>query len=180
MNKKVTICTKTNLKSGVTGLEGYNFDSKVEIKFLEDKYNCAKFKGRIIGGNIDIIMFLAGTKFDGTSKFINKYAKDGIIWYFDNCELSKEDLIRTLWKFDVLGYFKNTVAILFGRCGEEKSLLGYDMKTALQDSVIAKYNIPIVYDTDISHKGPCPTIINGAIAECSFKDNKGKIKFELK
>jgi len=41
-------------------------------------------------------------------------------------------------------------------------------------------NIPIIYDTDITHKSPCMTIINGAIATITVKDGKGTISFDLK
>lgn len=162
----------------VTGLEGYNFTNKVEWKILHGKN--ANFKGRIIGGCIDIITELAGTKYDGACRFIEKYKNDGIIWYFDNCELSKEELIRTLWKFNELGYFKYTKGIIFGRNGVETSSLGYTMEETLKDSTIGKLNIPIIYDADVSHKGPCLTIINGAIATVECESGKGKISFELK
>ena len=160
-----------------TGLEGYNFTDKVEWKVLggEEVF----IKGRIIGGCLDIISEIVGTKYDGTDIFVEKYKNDGIIWYFDNCELSKEELIRTLWKLNEFGYFKYTKGIIFGRNGAESSFLGYTMETALKDSVLAKLGVPIIYDADISHKGPCMTIINGAIATVESKDGKEKISFEL-
>lgn len=167
-----------------TGLEGYNFTDKVEWKVLNKESNIndvdeISLKGRIIGGCLDIISEIAGTKYDGTSRFIEKYKNDGIIWYFDNCELSKEELIRTLWKLNEFGYFENTKGIIFGRNGVETSCLGYTMESALKDSVLEKFGVPIIYDSDISHKGPCLTIINGAIANVRYKDGKGSIKFEL-
>ena len=54
------------------------------------------------------------------------------------------------------------------------------MEEALNDSVISNLNIPIIYDADISHKGPTMTIINGAIAEIEVNNGKGCIKLELK
>ena len=163
-----------------TGFEGYNFTDKVEWKwFNSNGENSVKFKGRIIGGCLDIISELAGTKYDGTNQYIEKYKNDGIIWYFDNCELSMEELIRTLWKLNELEYFKYCKGIIFGRNGIEKSCYGYTMEETLKDSVIAYLNVPIIYDADISHKGPCMTIINGAIATISYYDNKGSIEFEL-
>ncbi|MBR1654291.1 MAG: LD-carboxypeptidase [Clostridia bacterium] len=162
-----------------TGLEGYNFTDKVEWKIVGDSSE-TKFEGRIIGGCLDIIAETAGTKYDGTSQFIEKYKNDGIIWYFDNCELSLEELIRTLWKLNEFEYFKYTKGIVFGRNGVENSLLGYTMEQAIKDSVIVNLNIPIIYDADISHKGPCMTIINGAIATVESRDGKGSICFELK
>lgn len=161
----------------ITGLESYNFTSNVEWKVLGDTK--ANIKGRIIGGCLDIIAELVGTKYDGVKEFNEKYKNDGIVWYFDNCELSKEELIRTLWKFNEFEYFKYTKGIIFGRNGQEISCLNYTMEEALQDSCIAKLNVPIIYDADISHKGPCLTIINGVMAEIDTKNGKGKIKFEL-
>ena len=162
----------------ITGLEGYNYTDKVEWKTLNNKP--AKIHGRIIGGCLDIIAELSGTKYDEVKAFIEKYKSDGIIWYFDNCDLSKEELIRTLWKFNELEYFRYTKGIIFGRCGNDNSLLGYTIEQALQDSVVSNLNIPIIYDADISHKGPSMTIINGAIATIETKDGKGSIEFELK
>ena len=162
----------------ITGLEGYNYTDKVEWKTLDNKD--ITIKGRIIGGCLDLIAELSGTKYDGVKDFLEKYKQDGIIWFFDNCELSKEELIRVLWKFNELGYFKYTKGIVFGRCGNNNSYLDYTMEQALQDSVVSNLNIPIIYDADISHKGPSMTIINGAIATVCSQNGKGSIEFELK
>lgn len=160
-----------------TGIEGYNFTDKVEWKILDGE--SVDVKGRIIGGCLDIIIELAGTKYDGTKQFIEKYKNDGFIWYFDNCELSMEELIRSLWKLNELGYFKYSKGIVFGRNGKQISSGDFTMEETLRDSVISELNIPIIYDADISHKGPCMTIVNGAIAEVKCEDGKGNISFEL-
>lgn len=169
---------ENSYQESVTGLEYYNLDKKVLWKILDNKD--VLVTGRIIGGCLDIISELSSTKYDGTKTFIEKYKNDGIIWYFDNCELSCDATIRVLWKLKELGYFKYTKAIIFGRFGREESIYGYTTKTCLEDSVLSELNIPIIYDTDITHKSPCLTIINGSIATISVKNNKGKIKFELK
>lgn len=162
----------------VTGLESYNLTEKVYWHTLDNKPTT--LKGRIIGGCLDVISGIAGTKYDGIKEFNEKYKEDGIIWYFDNCELSKEETIRVLWKLNELDYFKYTKGIIFGRFGTDTTYYGYDVKTCLEDSVISKLNIPIIYDADISHKSPCLNIINGSIAKINVKDGKGNITFELK
>jgi muramoyltetrapeptide carboxypeptidase LdcA involved in peptidoglycan recycling len=159
------------------GFNSENTDNKENKEDKEDKE--ILIEGRIIGGCLEVIMDISGTKYDGTQGFIEKYKNDGIIWYFDNYGLSKESLICKLWKLNELGYFKYTKGIIFGRNGTEESYLGYTMEKALKDSVLAKLNVPIIYDADISHKGPCMTIINGAIATVRCKDGKGSIKFDL-
>ena len=79
-----------------------------------------------------------------------------------------------------LGYFTNTNAVIFGRNGTDNSYLDYTMEQTIKDSVLAKYNIPVIFDADISHKGPSMTIINGAIATVLVDNGKGQISFELK
>ncbi len=162
----------------ITGLESYNLTDKVYWRTLNEK--SVNLKGRIIGGCLDVIAELAGTKYDGVKEFNERYKNDGIIWYFDNCELSKEETIRLLWKLKELGYFDYCKGVVFGRFGTDVTTFGYTVKTCLQDSVLNELNIPIIYDADISHKGPCLTIINGAIAMIDVEDGKGNISFELK
>lgn len=161
-----------------TGLEPYNLTEKVEWKTLNNKD--VKIEGRIIGGCIDILSELIGTKYDGMKEFNEKYKKDGIIWYFDNCELSMEELIRVLWKMNEFDYFKYCRGVVFGRFGVEISGLGYDIKTCLEDSVLNELNIPIIYDADISHKAETMPILNGSIAKVKCLKNKGTISFEMK
>lgn len=167
-----------NRKETTTGYESYNLDAKTNIKTI----NCNELyvTGRIIGGCFDLISEIAGTKYDGMKEFNELYQKDGIIWFFDNCEESLENVIRHLWKFNELGYFKYTKAVIFGRIGSLSSNLGLTIDEALKQSVIGKLNIPIIYDANLSHKGPCLNIINGSIATINFKNKKGTIKFELK
>ncbi len=162
----------------VTGLEPDNLTEKVYWKTLDNKE--VNVTGRIIGGCFDLISELSGTKYDGIDEFNKKYKEDGIIWYFDNCEITMEETIRTLWKMNELNYFKYAKAIIFGRFGVESTYFDYDTKSCLEDSVINELGIPIIYDADISHKAPSLTIINGSIATVEVNDGKGKIEFELK
>ena len=162
----------------ITGLEGYNLTENVFWKTL-DKQD-ANIEGRIIGGCFDIISELAGTKYDGINSFNEKYKDDGIIFYFDNCELSMEETIRTLWKMNELEYFKHAKGVIFGRFGVNRTCYGYTVETALKDSILRDLKIPVIYDADISHKDPCLNIINGAIARVKVSNGKGNISFELK
>lgn len=164
-------------KEKITGLEGYNLTKKVEWKILNA--DNVKIKGRLLGGCLEDIVLISGTKYDGINKFNERYKNDGTILYFDNCESSKEELIRSLWKLKQLGYFKYANGIIFGRNGIEKSWIGYSMEEALKDSCLYGLNIPIIYDADISHKGPTMPLINGAIGKIEINNNKALIKLEL-
>lgn len=161
----------------ITGLEPYNLTEKVEWKTLDDKD--VKLEGRIIGGCIDLIAELMGTKYDGMKEFNEKYKNDGIIWFFDNCDLSLEETIRVLWKMNELDYFKYCKGVIFGRFGNTLSFVGYDVKTCLKDSILSDLNIPVIYDADISHKPESLPILIGSIASIECKNKKGKISFKM-
>ena len=162
----------------VTGREGYHLDTPVYWKTLNQGKEVS-FKGRIIGGCIDIITELFGTRFDKTKEFIEKYKGDGIIWYFDNCELSMEDMVRTLWKFKDNGWFQYTTGIIFGRSATSYSNMGITLEDAL-NRVLGDLDLPIILDTDIGHVPPRMTIINGAYTMVYCKDGKGTLEFQLK
>ncbi len=162
----------------ITGLESYNLGKEVKWQVLDNKNVCVS--GRVIGGCMDIISVLSGTKYDGGVDFCERYKDDGIIWYFDNCELSCEEVIRVLWKFNELGYFKYAKAIIFGRFGSVSSMFGYDERSCLSKSVLSNLNIPIIFGADFSHKGPCLNVINGAIINIRIQNFKGIISFDLK
>lgn len=158
----------------ITGLENYNLDSTVVWKSFNKEISIT---GRLIGGCIDILTELLGTPYDYTKNFIDKYQNDGIIWYFDNCELTCEDLTRTLWKFKECGWFNHTKAILFGRSACEDSYYNTSFQDTLKNS-LESLNIPIIYDMDFGHIPPRLTMINGALTTINYKDGKGSIIYE--
>ncbi len=165
-------------KKLITGLEPFNLTKKVYWKNLNNE-EVINIKGRIIGGCLDLITELFGTRFDNTKAFLEKYKDDGIIWYFDVCELSSESLIRTLWKLKDNGYFKYTKGIIFGRSFIYNSYYDISYEETIYES-LKDLNIPIIINADIGHVSPRMTIINGAIATITSSKGKGKIKFTLK
>lgn len=161
----------------VIGNEGYNLDTEVKWENLNnDEINVS---GRMIGGCIDILTELFGTRFDKTKDFIEKYKKDGIVWYLENCEMTSENIIRTLWKFKDNGWFEHTKGIIFGRSALEQSSYDITFKEAVT-RVLGDLNIPIIFNADIGHVSPRMTAINGAICNVISKDGDGEITFELK
>lgn len=142
--------------------------------------NTIKESGRCIGGCLDCIGKLIGTKYDYVSKFINKYKDDGIIWYLDNFALSAYNTYLTLLQMKYAGYFKYTKAILIGRVAfpsNSDSTLVKDYSKVYKDAL---GDIPYAYELDIGHTYPSFTMINGAIINVDIKNGKGKIDFELK
>lgn len=161
----------------VNGDEEYLLTEKVKWETLDTKD--AKFEGRIIGGCLDVLLNLIGTRFDKTKDFVLKYKNDGIIWYFDNYGLTNEDIERAMWQFKEAGWFDNTKGIIFGRNNMNDESSYITLKEALKES-LSILNIPVVMGADIGHVSPRMTIINGAIAKVSIHNNHGSVKFCLK
>lgn len=161
-----------------TGKEGYNLTEKVNWKIIT-KEKEVKIAGRMIGGCLDIINEIFGTKYDKTKEFIEKYKKDEIIWYLENCELKVEALTRVLWKLKDNDYFKYTKGIIFGRSASCQSYYNLPFEETIKN-ILESLNVPIIINTDFGHIAPRITIINGAVAEISVKNGKGEIFFILK
>lgn len=162
----------------VVGDEYYNLDTDVKWLNLRDEEEIV-MHGRIIGGCLDILSNIIGTKYDKVKEFIEKYKDDGIIWYLDNCEQRNEDVTRLMWQFKKAGYFKYTKGIIFGRTARDESYYGISFKDTIKNS-LENLNVPIILEADIGHKPPQMAIINGAITTIKSKDGKGSIEFELK
>ena len=150
----------------------YNLTEPVIIKNLNGDV-CVE--GRIIGGCIDTFNLIAGTKMDNIKNFVSQFDEEGVIWYFDNCELSPCEFYRRLWYMDQMGYFKNVNGFLIGRSFVQRNDNdSFSFKSAVERA-LKKFNVPIIYNVDIGHIPPQMYIINGSYAEFEFNDGKGKL-----
>lgn len=132
--------------------------------------------GVLIGGCLDIIRFLFGTKLDGTKKFINKYKDKKIIWYFDIFAMGSVDVYLTLLQMKKMGYFKYSDTFIFGSVLFPKIECEMEYADAYKKA-IGKKNI--IVDANIGHVSPRFTMLNGSFAQVSFKNNELVIKEEL-
>ena len=161
-----------------SGLEGYHLDTRVVWKSLSNKKKVS-MEGRLIGGCLDLLVSMIGTRFDYTKDFIERYREDGIIWYFDNCELTSEGVIRAMWQLKEAGWFDGTKGILFGRSMTNSSYYDISFEEAIQRQ-LEDLNIDILWDLDIGHVKPIITLINGAFATIQYEEGKGSIQLILK
>lgn len=134
-----------------------------------------KIQGRLLGGCIDTIRHLIGTKFGDVQSFQETHIQgESIIWYFENCELSTTDLRRTLVQMKLAGWFNDCSGILFGRSAANTSVGNYTIEDVYQE-LSEELQIPIIYDIDCGHVPPQITFINGAYAEIESYNGKGTI-----
>ena len=135
--------------------------------------------GRMIGGCVDILTLLVGTKYDKVDQFLEKYKEDGFIWFLECCDLDMLSIRRAFWHMREAGWFKYVKGFLIGRplhFGEDA--FGVDQYTAVT-SVIGEMGAPVIMDLDIGHLPPMMPIISGSTADISLKGNSVNIRYKL-
>ena len=134
--------------------------------------------GRCIGGCIDVLKDMIGTVYDGTKTFKNRYAGDGLIWYFDNFSLSAESLYRTFLQMRYAGWIdpETTKAVLMGRTLIESSDTGMSYEEGIRR---AFPDIPVIWEADVGHTVPHFFMVNGAMLDLGYENGKCRLKFRL-
>lgn len=160
-----------------TGLEDYILEKPV---FWKNIYSNDKItlKGRLLGGCLDVLISLVGTRYDQTEKFLEKYKEDGILWYLESFALTAESLTLALWQLKEAGWFQYTKGFVFGRPTFYDEEIGSSYKEVVH-SVLGNFNVPILLDGDIGHKPPQMTMINGALTTISWEKGKAQMSFEF-
>lgn len=129
----------------------------------------AHFNGILLGGCLDCLVNLCGTKFDRVREFIHS-ADAPIVWYLEDCDLNSLSIRRALFELREAGWFETASGFIFGR-----PLAPY-LQDREQDSTMAilpilkDLNLPILIDVDLGHFPPAMPFRNGAKAEVSLVD----------
>ena len=139
-----------------------NFTEKKELKIFPN--NNVKIKGRLIGGCLDCLVNLCGTRFDNVRDYIEKYKDDGFIWFLEACDLSPISIQRALFQLGQAGWFKYVRGFIFGRplC-YKKRVFGINHYNAIKAET-KSYKVPVIMDADLGHFNPSMPIVTGVIA----------------
>ena len=121
------------------------------------------FEGRLIGGCVDCLVTLLGTRFDRARAFAERYADDGLIWFLECCDLNTMGIRRAMWQMREAGWFDHVRAFLIGRPLNGSEMFGTDQYAAVTD-LLSPLGAPILMDLDIGHLSPMMPIISGAMA----------------
>lgn len=159
----------------VTGLEGYRADQPVRWRNLRGEQEVT-INGRLLGGCLDVLLTLAGTRYDGVADFNQKYREDGVVWFLESFDLNAEELMMGLWRLKEMGWFEHCRGIVFGR----PLMFSTFTDTSYDEAVLTMLgglDIPIIMDADIGHKEPQFVMINGAAAKIRSADGKGEASY---
>lgn len=156
-------------------LEPYHVTEPVEIRCFPEEE--AHFSGRLIGGCLDTLVNLAGTRFDRVEKFHERYAGDGLIWFLEACDLNPLGIRRGVWQLKEAGWFSHVKGFLIGRPLMGEPVMGLDHYDAVLD-ILGEFDVPILMDLDIGHVPPMMPLINGCFAEVDFRN--GALAIDMK
>ena len=166
---------KESLKDEEHPFAPYNITEAYGMTVLDGSGRTSKdgsisFSGRLLGGCLDCLVTLCGTRFDRAAAFAERYREDGILWFLEACDLNPMSFRRALWQLKEAGWFRHAGGFIFGRpmhFGEEFMGMGFDDAAA---DVLGDLNVPILLNADLGHLPPMMPFISGAVAKVEARD----------
>ncbi len=139
-----------------------------------------QMSGRLLGGCLDCLSVLCGTKYDRVQEFNEKYKEDGVLWFLESCDLNPLSIRRVLWQLREAGWFSSAKGFLIGRpLYYDEELMGMDRTNAVT-GILGDLGVPIVMDLDIGHLPPQMPLVSGAFAEADVLENTIEVRMFLR
>jgi len=162
--------------AGWPGTVGPQLDEETRWKRMGDGPADLQINGRLIGGCLDTISRLTGTRFGNVPAFIKACGADGTLLYLENAEMSPVQVARALHNLRMNGWFDGVSGVLLGRNAVPDSLQpdSFNYIDALE-SVLGDLQCPVLYDLDIGHVPPQLSLVNGALAQVELREGQGCI-----
>ena len=169
---------KESLKSEENPLAPYNLTEKRSIRSYLGRESVSgelRFQGRLLGGCLDCLVNLLGTRFDRTREFVERYREDGIVWFLEACDLNVFAIRRGLWQMEEAGWLSHVKGFLIGRPANGEAMMGLDAYDAVLE-VAGRKNVPVILDVDLGHLPPMMPIVVGSLADVAVKGNDIRIE----
>ncbi len=177
---------KESLKSPENPLAPYNVTEPRVIRSFVGKKEYfinqdapIQFRGRLLGGCMDCLVNILGTRFDKTVDFVEKYKEDGIIWFLEACDLNVFSIRRAMWQMEEAGWFQHVGGFLIGRPLNGGEMMGLDAYSAVLE-IAGKKNVPVIMDVDLGHIAPMMPIVVGSVGEVTVSGNHIDIAMSFK
>lgn len=173
---------KESLKSPENPLASYHVtEKKILRSYLGSRqvFTKQRFQGRLLGGCMDCLVNLLGTRFDKTREFAERYSEDGIIWFLESCELNVFSIRRAMWQMEQAGWFRHVRGFLIGRPENGEPMMGLDRYEAVLETA-GRLNVPVIMDVDLGHLPPMMPLVTGSVADVTVEENDISIAMDFR
>ena len=165
-------------------LEPYYLTEELSIRRFVGKRELApeekiQFSGRLLGGCMDTLVTLLGTRFDRTADFVKTYREDGILWFLEACDLNVFSIRRAMWQMEEAGWFRYVKGFLFGRPGNGEPFMGLDACQAVME-IAGRKGVPVLLDVDLGHRPPMMPLVTGSLATVESVGNSLSVHMEYR
>lgn len=146
-----------------------------EKKVLKVQNYRAPFEGTLLGGCLDCLITLCGTRFDKVREYVERTGK--IVWYLEACDLTPLSIRRALFQLREAGWFSTAAGFIIGRplCGDVE-MGGVNKYNAVED-ILKGLDVPILFDCDLGHYPPSLPLRNGAKARIEAEDGNWHVHY---
>lgn len=134
--------------------------------------------GRLLGGCIETMCNLAGTRYGDVADFGRRHADDGLIVYLEAAGDEAATICRNLHGLRLAGWFDNARAVLIGRTTAPDNP-GMTQREAVLDA-LGPLDLPLVFDVEIGHVPPHLPLVNGALATITVEADRHEIVQDLR
>lgn len=133
-----------------------------------DRYEEIAASGILLGGCLDVLANLCGTRLDNMEEF-NK-ANGASAWVLESCDGNPMEIRRQVWHLDQAGWFDNVSIFVIGRplSSWQRSMMGVDQYNAVTD-ILARHGVPVIMDADVGHISPAVPLVIGAQTRVSAR-----------
>jgi muramoyltetrapeptide carboxypeptidase len=130
-------------------------------------------EGRLIGGCIETLCNLAGTRYADVSAFARQHAPDGLLVYVEAAGDDAATICRNLHGMRLNGFFDDARAVLVGRTSAPATG-GFTQQEAVLDA-LGGLGVPIIADVECGHVAPYLPIVNGAHGRLVLTDDRNEL-----
>lgn len=128
-------------------------------------------RGRLIGGCIETLANLAGTRYLDTRPLAA--LGDGLIVYVEAAGDDAATICRNLHGLRLAGFFDGAAAVLVGRTYAEPSPTLTQHEAVID--ALGRLDVPIVADVECGHWAPYLPLVNGALARVEHSPARSRI-----
>lgn len=170
---------RESLKTAENPLAEYHLTERKELFCYDENGNKTSqlsMKGRLLGGCMDCLITLLGTRFDKVEEYLEHYREDGFLWFLESCDLNVFGMRRAMWQMEQAGWFRYIKGFIVGRPMQHgQCIMGLDQYKAILP-VAERHKVPIVFDADFGHLSPAVPIICGSYGELEVHDGNFSLK----